>query len=109
VRNEETDNENTENTVKFVKLNLNQIELFSLKDFPFIENGKAFLKDWLIELPALHFIDLIECNLEELGPTIFQNLIFLEKLYLSYNSIRELDANIFACNKNLKILNLGFI
>jgi len=73
-----------------------------------------FIKEWSVHLPALTSVRL-DLNswspnhlndLFELEPTIFQNMINLEILHLSSNSIRSLDPKIFSCNKRLKSLTI---
>ena len=68
--------------------------------------NRVVLKSFLVDLPALEVIDLDSCYLEQLAPTVFQALLFLDELYLSHNSIQILDSNLFSSNKHLKRLIL---
>jgi Leucine-rich repeat (LRR) protein len=77
-------------------LDLAYNEMFSLPECPF-DN-------------CLKVVNLSHNKFIELETLSFQSLVNLEELDLSYNSIERADySNIFACNKNLRKLNLSHI
>lgn len=87
-----------------IQLALKQKQTIELKEFSF---NTLILSNWIFELPALKKVNVRCCGLKELEPTIFQDLINLEELDLSRNSIGHLDSRIFYSNKHLKLLKLS--
>ena len=79
---------------------VNQIELKlrkykKLEFHKFFHRNQMLLRDWPADLCSLTDLSLSGCGLNQLEPTIFQNLIHLKSLDLSKNSIQNLDSTIF--------------
>ena len=97
----------------FTVINRIKLDLLHKKEFDskFFLGTEEFLRDWLVDLPAMTTLCLKKVNLYDnwlkLKKSTFQSLICLQKLDLSDNSIEELDPDMFVCNKSLRILNLS--
>jgi Leucine-rich repeat (LRR) protein len=85
--------------------------LVNLTELFLRDNNLAALPDGLFDsCTALKIVNLFDNKLKKLETSTFQNLVNLEEINLSDNPIERADySNIFACNKNLRILDISGI
>ena len=85
--------------------------LVNLTELKLSSENIVALPDGLFDsCTALKVVNLSHNKFIELETLSLQSLVNLEELDLSYNSIERADySNIFACNKNLRKLNLSHI
>lgn len=83
------------------KLRLNQQKALD------IEYYVNFPQNWFIQVTALNELNIVKCSLKKLESTVFENLINLELLDLSCNSIEAIDSKVFVTNRKLREINLS--